>query len=545
MTKHALRPCTPAATGFRLLSSLFPAAFILFVLFLPGKALAARYGDKAKPDFCAPAPTTPLPDTTRPLPGPVRPSPTGFSSVTPLQPLPLSSHILDKPQAKLWTYAGKWWAVLPTLTGTKIFRLEGTSWVEALHLTGNANSKADCRVAGNLAHILLFRGRGIDNSYLVSVEYDSTSGNYKLWSKRRNAITINFEPGAETATLDLDSTGRMWIASESSTDVLVRWSDAPYAAWSAPITIASGIAEDDICALAALPGKIGVLWSNQNTQRFGFKTHADGTDPAAWSEDELPAAREAQNIRHGLADDHLNLMVGSDGILYCAVKTGFDTPGLTKLALLVRRPSGHWDDLYPITLDEGTRPFILLNEAQRKLKVAYTSEENGGEILYRETFIPTISFGGPKTLISRNDLCNYVSSTHQPYTREVVLLANTVSVLPLQAVGIIGRDEESANPPGGGDPPAEPPVTVPEFQVTPNPFTATTQLSFSLVQTGQYLLQLLDSQGRTLMVLGSGRAEGGKRILISLENARLPQGLYFVQLRTPTFHRTLKIIKGN
>ena len=55
-----------------------------------------------------------------------------------------------------------------------------------------------------------------------------------------------------------------------------------------------------------------------------------------------------------MADDHLNVAVAVDGTLYAAVKTSYDTAGQTKIALLVRRPSGVWDNLYEID-QAGTR----------------------------------------------------------------------------------------------------------------------------------------------------------------------------------------------
>ena len=40
-----------------------------------------------------------------------------------------------------------------------------------------------------------------------------------------------------------------------------------------------------------------------------------------------------------MADDHLNVAVASDGTLYAAVKTSYDTAGYPKIAMLVRRLS--------------------------------------------------------------------------------------------------------------------------------------------------------------------------------------------------------------
>ena len=154
--------------------------------------------------------------------------------------------------------------------------------------------------------------------------------------------------------------------------IVVYYSDSPYATWSGPITLATGIiANDDIAVVTALPGKIGVFWGNENTsvQRFGFRTHIDGTDPGTWTADEVPASQSAVNgVGTGMADDHMNVAVASDGTLYAAVKTSYDTAGYPRMALLVRRPAGTWDNLYG--LDEaGTRPIVLLDEANGVLTV--------------------------------------------------------------------------------------------------------------------------------------------------------------------------------
>ena len=105
----------------------------------------------------------------------------------------------------------------------------------------------------------------------------------------------------------------------------------PYSSFSGPVTLATGVAADDIGVVTALPnGQIGVLWSNQNTRLFGFRVHSDGADPSVWSTDEQPASQSALDVGLGMADDHLNVAVAADGTLYAAVKTSYDTAGQTK-----------------------------------------------------------------------------------------------------------------------------------------------------------------------------------------------------------------------
>ena len=200
-------------------------------------------------------------------------SQTGFSKITPLTPLNLSAPTKDKPQAKVWNHANKWWCVLSGETGTNIYRLDGSSWTNILTLN-TKTSKPDCCMQGDLVHILFYRG-ALNASYLYTIKYDAASKSYQLWDQQPAASSIVFPEGSTTATLVLDKAGRMWAASNTLNKIKVWWSDAPYIEWSSPVMITSGTSESDICSIIALPGQseIGIFWSNQNTKKFGFKIH--------------------------------------------------------------------------------------------------------------------------------------------------------------------------------------------------------------------------------------------------------------------------------
>jgi hypothetical protein len=220
----------------------------------------------------------------------------------------------------------------------------------------------------------------------------------------------------------MDGAGRMWLASDSSSTIEVRYSDAPYGTWSAPITLGSGTNTDDICDITTLPnGSVGVIWSNQRTERFTFRTHAAGASPSAWTADESPASQSALNVGAGFADDHMSLAVTSGGTVYAAVKTSYDTSGYPVIGLLVRRPTGLWDNFYPVDTDLGaTRPIVVVNEAQGILMVVY---RNGAhEIIYRQAPLSNPgSFAARKILIGGG--VNNVSSTRQVLDSDGVFLA--------------------------------------------------------------------------------------------------------------------------
>ena len=343
------------------------------------------------------------------------------SLITQLTPLSISASTGEKPQSKVWrTSDGLWWAVLPDSQGTAIWGLAGTAWIDVMDLAPYTSSRADVKVVGNVVHILLFRGT---SSKLISVEYDVPSQTYQLWTQRSTTVDIALDSGVETATIDVDSTGRMWIASDASTDINVRYSDPPYDVWSSPITLASGVSTDDISVVTTLSnGTIGVLWSNQQTERFGFRVHDDSAGPTIWSADEVPASQSALNVGGGMADDHLNVAVASDGTLYAAVKTSYDTAGYPKIALLVRRPNGQWDDLYGVDTS-GTRAITLLNEVDGTVTVFYTASEGSNNIVYKQSSISQISFDGAP-LILMSGASNNVSSMKDNVTDEAVVISS-------------------------------------------------------------------------------------------------------------------------
>jgi hypothetical protein len=130
-----------------------------------------------------------------------------------------------------------------------------------------------------------------------------------------------------------------------------------------------------------------------------------------------------------MADDHLNIAIASDGTLYAAVKTSYDTPGYPKVALLVRRPSGVWDNLYEVD-QSGTRGIVLLNEQTGTVSVVYTASEGFNPIVYRETSTSTIAFGPRNTLLSTS--LNDCSSTKQNIGSSVVILASSAT----SAIGV-------------------------------------------------------------------------------------------------------------
>jgi hypothetical protein len=465
----------------------------------------------------------------------------GFSSITTLQQVAaIPEATKGMGQAKVFTNAGRQWAVFANSAGTHLWRLDATSWTRILTLT-TEGSRADCIVDGNVTHILLYDGK---ESEFVSVEYVAASNTYQLWSKRKTKLNILLESGVETASMALDGNGRLWLASDVVSDIHVRWSDPPYSQWSSPMKIATGISDDDIAALIYMPAfrKIGLLWSNQKADRFGFRTHSDGQAPATWSAIEVPASQSALNVGGGMADDHLSMKVAQDGTLYCAVKTSYDDSDYPKIALLVRRPSGSWDNLYDVSR-RGTVPGIILNEAIGRIRVMYTSQTYGGDILFKESSTSKIAFG--KELILIRGVNNYASSSHQNFQSEVVVLASNSNY----TVGVLARDGSSSSPPPSIAAPLAnlaAPAGAAAAQVTllafPNPFSANATIRFSLPQEGEYELTLYDGKQAHKVFYQRGRARAGELNSIDVDGSGLARGFYLARLQTKSTTQNLRLV---
>jgi hypothetical protein len=346
-------------------------------------------------------------------------------SVTPLQNASFSANAGEKPQSKIFEYAGQFWSVMPTKQGTFVYRLDGSTWTATQKLSTSKSVHADVKMVGDIAYVLLYQGT---KSQFATLQYDANDNQFELWSQQPNLVNIPLSKGVETATIEADSTGRLWIASDAKTTIEVRYSDDPlHQTWSGPITVASGIKSDDISTIIAMPNHtIGVFWSNQNAKRFGFKLHQDGDAANAWSNDEIPGNQSALNVGHGMADDHMHAAVASDGTLYAAVKTSYDKNNYPKMGLLVRRPNGAWDDFYGIA-DAGTRPVIVLDEADNQLIIAHTTKEGGGDIVYNTSPMDVISFSPTQLLIKGK--VNNVTTSKVVSGNQAVFLADGKSVI--------------------------------------------------------------------------------------------------------------------
>jgi hypothetical protein len=201
--------------------------------------------------------------------------------ITDLGSIPVSQVTGEKPQSKVWRYDGTWWAVLPDDSfssasddGTWVWKLQGDgSWTIELQLSNDTGTKADVKQVGNVVHILLYRGT---STQLVSIQYDATTGRYEPWPTRPSATPIALS-SSEIATIDIDSTERMWLATESGSSAVVYCSDPPYSSFMGPFAIATGIGNDDITLVTAIPNPSRALTRSGSCGRIRPPSSSDSS----------------------------------------------------------------------------------------------------------------------------------------------------------------------------------------------------------------------------------------------------------------------------
>ena len=286
-----------------------------------------------------------------------------------------------------------------------------------LPLGANGMARADCLPHGANVYILAHSTAG---AALYKIHYNGSV--YQCSEGWETPVELSFGESSETATITRDTTGRLWIGTDAETSIVVYYSDSTGREWSGPVTLREGVSTDDICAVTVLrEGQTGVMWSDQVRTEFGLAVHEDGDDPEVWTPEYVRAEGK-------LADDHINIARASDGTIYAAVKTEYDTIGMPQLGVLKRTPEGKWSDLAPITVlsatVSGTRPVALLDEKQGYLHVFYTNTAvTPRKIMLKSSATDNLCFPqeGQCVLEDEAGLSN-VTSTRQPITKESGIL---------------------------------------------------------------------------------------------------------------------------
>jgi hypothetical protein len=302
----------------------------------------------------------------------------------------------EKPESKLWWNDGQWWGSLWDNNAQEyhIYRLNPAtqSWENSgIVIDDRSDSKGDALWDGAklyiASHIYNPRGTPVsapNSARLYRYSYDAPNQAYVL--DNGFPVVINGSE-SETLTLDKDSSGKLWITWLENRRVMVNCSQGDDLSWGTPFQLpvqGGNTNEDDISSLVAFGGdKIGLIWTNQNTNKIYFSVHLDGQPAGQWENRELALGNQS-----GVVDDHINISTDGDpgGNLYAVIKTSLNTGNEPQILLLKRDAGGSWSH-HEVGKgrDDHTRPIVLADIDNERIFVLATQKSNGANRIIIKT----------------------------------------------------------------------------------------------------------------------------------------------------------------
>lgn len=293
-------------------------------------------------------------------------------------------------QSKLWYAQDAWWGGLysPDANEIHIFRLDWPTqtWLDTGTVV-DERPDADVDFLWTGEHLYsASASKGSASSHRAKVTrytYDPKTARYV--PDYDFPISIN-DTGASGIVIDRDSTGLLWVTYVNGGKLWVAHTLTSDAQWTPPTVLpGSGtLVEEDVSSLVPFgPGRIGVMWTDQTTERVLFTSHADGDGDGAWSPVEIVATGVGPN------DDQLNLKTFElDGarVVAAPIRTTVNpdadqNPLDAQILVVIRQPDGHWTSSEAGRVqDKHNRPILLIDDDRRLMYVADQSPTSGGTI---------------------------------------------------------------------------------------------------------------------------------------------------------------------
>jgi len=335
------------------------------------------------------------------------------------------------PEHKLWFAAGSWWGVLwsDASAAWRLQRLDESTqtWVNTgPSVSTDASRSFDALALGSellLASNVPTTSGALGNGkpgQVARYGYDAGLGRYV--ADPGTPVAVN-DWRARTLALERDASGVLWVAWTQAGEVRVARSLGSAASWSAPVTLASGLASTDTVALVPFGGQLGALWTNASTGAVHFARHLDGASEATWNF-ELASAVGA------VAGSSLALCA-ADGVVMAAV----GAPNAA-LRLFVRAGPDTWSARELGTAVDGLRdPLLVVDRAHDVLRLVATgptsaglSNGGGGALHLKVAPLATLAFPHGRGTLLLEDGGN-PSAGFATSTRAAVDLAGGLTVL--------------------------------------------------------------------------------------------------------------------
>ena len=321
-------------------------------------------------------------------------APTTYQGFT--YPASVKDPTQDKPQSKLWVKDGSWWGLLvSTAIGQVTIHelMPNHTWRDTgVVADTRPTSTADALLVGN---DLFVASRSSSGSVKVG-KFTFTAGT-RTWAPAGSAKTL-IGTGARSMTVALDSAGRLWATYAAGTGIYIASAPVATLTWTTPVLLPvadATVSTDDISGIIAFSGKVGVLYSDQQSNAMRFAVHVDGAPADQWTTETIYDGP-------GSADNHMNVKALVDdpqGRVFAAVKTSYDTVGVPTTSPLIqvlrRSSSGAWSVATAGTVaDKLTRPQITLDPQRNRMILLMTGPTGGGSIYYKTSSLDTLSFSG-------------------------------------------------------------------------------------------------------------------------------------------------------
>ncbi len=345
----------------------------------------------------------------------------------------------EKPQSKIWYHDGSYWGAFRGSDGVAIYEKQGSTWVHGTFANAllSTGGHADVKWTGTNLYVLVYN----TTCNVFEFTYNSAA---RTWTRTSGfPVKVPNPAGSETMVLESDSTGRLWLVAEGGGNINAYYTtSADRKTWATtPVMLQTGVGADDICSIVAFGGnKVGVFWSDQNRDDFGFRIHTDGDSPATW------ATKELVDQGSGHADDHLNLAYDSSGRVFAITKDASD-----RMTVHRRNTNGSWSHVTDVVGGNATRGIIMVSESDSKLYILYTRWGVSPErIEYRVADINIMAFGGTVQFITSSANLNNVTGMKQILPPgSLCAAAENGSHLLYNSFG---------SPPPGSNPPPPPPT---------------------------------------------------------------------------------------
>ncbi|QYG92235.1 hypothetical protein HC251_07155 [Iamia sp. SCSIO 61187] len=300
----------------------------------------------------------------------------------------------SKPESKVWFHDGRWWGSLyDTASGDHhIFWLDVAAgqWHDTgVPLDPRPNSRADVLWDGShlyvASHVFTDGSpRAGRPSQLHRFSYDDAQD---TWRPDPGFPEVINDVATETLVIDKDATGRLWATWVQDGTVLVTSTTNVDRGWAAPSAVpgATGLDSDDISSLVAFTSptgpRVGVMWSDQNSETVRFTSRLALDPVGLWSPTEIAFSGPRA------ADDHISMRAVQDigGRLLAVVKTSASGGSNALVVVLDRTATGSWSaHPFGTVADAHTRPVLAVDAEQRIVHVFATSGQSGGSI-YEKT----------------------------------------------------------------------------------------------------------------------------------------------------------------